>query len=132
MKGYTEFNINNYVYVKLTDHGYEVYNKYYKKIPKEYNISIPEIEKDENGFSKWQLWQLMLIFGSSCGNGFTNPFETTIYFEEEDTKFSDLYEVVKCKCPECGKIKKLSLNKGEDFRHTYCIDCGEAVIWEKI
>jgi len=41
----------------------------------------------------------------------------------------DLYDIVKVKCPECGVVKKLSLDKGEN---TWCIDCQTPVIWEKI
>lgn len=42
------------------------------------------------------------------------------------------YEIVIAKCPECSKIKKLSFFKNENTRFTFCITCGEVVLWKKL
>jgi len=42
------------------------------------------------------------------------------------------FEVAEGECSECGKIKKLSFDKGKNIRHTYCMKCGFAVIWKRL
>jgi Zn ribbon nucleic-acid-binding protein len=53
-----------------------------------------------------------------------------IWNRPEKTK--DLYDIVNAKCPQCGKIKKMSFGKGENIRLTYCHECGEAVVWYRV
>ncbi len=78
-----KFNINNYVKVKLTDWGLEVHKKHYDKfLPTFINYSMPII--DEDGYTKFQLWELCSIFGEYMGNGLPNCFETTIIFADKD------------------------------------------------
>lgn len=77
-----EFNINDYVKVKLTDLGKEILRNQhkilYKKLPKECYAEYQEPKEDENGYSKWQLWGLMSHFGNILYNGCKLPFETDI------------------------------------------------------
>jgi hypothetical protein len=61
-------NINIQVYVKLTPHGKIKLNEYYK----EFN-SKPE--PDYAGFYKFQLWELMSIFGEHHYLGGATCFE---------------------------------------------------------
>lgn len=67
-----KFNINDYVKVKLTEHG--------KKILKEKDINN---SVDENGYTKFQLWDIMNIFGEYCILGCDVPFETEIIIPED-------------------------------------------------
>lgn len=60
------YNINNYVKVKLTNNG--------RLILKEQNINPSE----EDGWTKFQLWDLMSIFGPYLCNGCDLFFETNI------------------------------------------------------
>jgi len=78
-----KFNINNNVRVKLTDKGREIHRKKYDNLWNGYH-SLPYIpvEEDENGWSTWQLWQLMSNFGDSMYNGCDLPFETEIEIME--------------------------------------------------
>jgi hypothetical protein len=62
------FNINNNVYVRLTEKG--------RSVLFSQNISPPL--EDENGYGKWQLWVLMNTFGPHLWNGSPVPFEPTI------------------------------------------------------
>lgn len=60
------FNINDCIKVKLTAYGCKIHIEYYSKYlpkslmstPKNY---VPVI--DEEGFTKYQLWEFMNIFG---------------------------------------------------------------------
>jgi len=77
------FNINNYVWVKLTPAGVEYHRKHWEEYGT--NISPPTVDKD--GFSKFQLWEVMFIFGPLMYNGQspqTRPFEMAFRFDPED------------------------------------------------
>jgi hypothetical protein len=63
-----DFNINDYVYVRLTEKGRAILHSQSMSAPAE----------NENGFGKWQLWCLMNTFGPHLCNGAKVPFETTI------------------------------------------------------
>lgn len=64
------FNVNDYVKVKLTEKGKEFLNKKRPWYIKEY--------LDSDDFVKFQLWDLMSFFGEEIYGGCDNPFETTI------------------------------------------------------
>lgn len=73
--------MNDYVSVQLTDLGRAIYRHWHE----EQNLRAEgllgpckAIEEDESGWSKWQLWRLMGIFGSSCKLGGDLAFQTTI------------------------------------------------------
>jgi len=70
-----QLNINDYVKVKLTEGGYEVFNDYYNNLnldPDDYLFI------DDDGWLKIQLWTMMNIFGSSCYTGCFQLFEGNI------------------------------------------------------
>jgi len=65
---YSDFNINEYVLIRVTAKGWEVFDVYYTglgKNAKEYKEKL----YTENGMHKFQLWQVMAIFGSNIGHG---------------------------------------------------------------
>ena len=74
-KEYKTFNINEIVKVKLTQKGKLVYLEHQIEIQKRFNrdrikIDVPlDVKVDSEGFSKFQLWEFMKIFGSHmyCG-----------------------------------------------------------------
>lgn len=72
-----KFNISNYVRVRLTDHGRQIH----KQNTEAYGLGgvyyRPPVE-DDQGWSKWQLWDLMSVFGHSISLGCELPFDTTI------------------------------------------------------
>lgn len=80
------FNINDHVYVKLTDHGKRVhYENYLNFWNNYYKFNRPEYytpKEDSEGWSKWQMWSLMAEFGSHLGTSKPNVFETTIKLEQ--------------------------------------------------
>lgn len=77
-----EFNINDYVSVKLNDAGREIlrqdHEAFRRMVPNTRAFVPPE--EDEDGFSRFQLWDLMHKFGPHISLGRIPPFETTIRF----------------------------------------------------
>ena len=83
-----DFNVNQYVYVKLTDTGIEELKRQHEEI-KSYAPSLGEFKPpivDDAGRSKFQLWRLMESLGHLCRIGFDAPFDVDIKFEEKAAK----------------------------------------------
>jgi len=59
-------NINNNIRVRLTPYGDEILHNYYKKESEWIDMDLMSLipEKDSEGYSEFQLWGFMLIFGS--------------------------------------------------------------------
>jgi len=81
-----EFNLNEYIHVKLTDVGREELERQHNEL----NDTIPNYtsehpysppKEDEDGFSKFQGWILMSSLGHLMRMGCRPPFETTIKIE---------------------------------------------------
>jgi hypothetical protein len=69
-----KFNVNNRVKIKLTDTGKEILAKYWGyRVPNWYDSHT-----DTDGYTMFQLHEVMHIFGPYVYNGCTIPFETTI------------------------------------------------------
>lgn len=79
---YKKFNINKSVKVKLTRHGIAVYKEHYANI----GLTDVTINIDDEGYSKFQMHDLMSIFGSSMYMGGNLPFQTEILIEESPRK----------------------------------------------
>jgi hypothetical protein len=81
-----DFNINHYVHVKLTDAGRKMHRVRYEALIGErlrdlYPYQAPE--EDSDGWSRWQLHDLMNTFGLHTTVGCMDlPFETTIRIPE--------------------------------------------------
>lgn len=76
-----KININNYVRIKLTARGRQVHRERHDEIRKVFPNAYPEYkapEEDADGWSRWQLWEVMGIFGPNIFMGCIQPFETTI------------------------------------------------------
>ena len=82
-----KLNINEYVKVKLTDKGRAIHKKQYEELfascPELMNYRPPR--EDADGWSKWQLWDLMQRFGPHISLGVEVPFETEIEIETKET-----------------------------------------------
>lgn len=80
-----DFNINNYVHVRLTPHGRECLRKNYNELASHFggklswDFRLPE--EDADGWSKWQMHDLMDSLGKYVGMGRELPFETNIRIE---------------------------------------------------
>lgn len=75
-----EFNVNDFVMVRLTDMGREILRKQHeellRRVPKLGEFNAPK--EDADGWSRWQMWNLMETFGPHVSLGMHVPFETTI------------------------------------------------------
>ena len=71
-------NLNEWIKVKLTDWGKEIYYHQYDKIN---HIAGKEIckpkfpKEDENGYTKFQLWDFMELYGEYIGLALPNVIE---------------------------------------------------------
>lgn len=80
-------NMNYSVKVKLNDKGKDIYYHRYDKYnrPELFTPRFPKVDKD--GFSEFQLWHLMEIYGEYMKMGCETPFEDLcLYIEEDDLK----------------------------------------------
>ncbi len=66
-----EFNLNDYIKVKLTDKGQQFlkdrHDRLYETIAKHKDF-VPAVV-DADGYSKWQAWHFMSIFGERMHMG---------------------------------------------------------------
>lgn len=81
-----EFNMNDYVFVRLNDHGRAILREKQSEILRAH----PEMKdgsafsgdavppEDEDGWSRWQMWRLMGTFGQHIYLGCDPPFEIVI------------------------------------------------------
>lgn len=74
-------NINDFVKVKLTEYGKDILREKHenlrKRLPKMWEYSGPIV--DEEGYTKFQMWDLMKTFGPYMQLGNPQiPFETEI------------------------------------------------------
>lgn len=85
-----KFNINNYIQCKLTNEGFSVYNERKNKYGANETLeeSIVWLNKyhagDKNGWFRFQMWELMSIFGSKIYMGGPNLFDLEIIIEEKE------------------------------------------------
>lgn len=86
--GWHDFNVNDSVRVKLTDKG----KAWAMKDGGPSNPYRKQIEAD--GWSEWQLWELMQVFGSKMGNGFNLMFETAMQFSTTVEKHDRQRELI--------------------------------------
>lgn len=83
---FVQININDIVRVKLTDLGRCIHamehDLFWAKTGREPPAYVPPKE-DAEGWSEWQLWRVMELFGPHLGFGSKTPFETVIHVHEE-------------------------------------------------
>ena len=78
-----KFNINETVKVRLTDRGHEIlkelHDDLYSRLPKSTTMRREYIaEEDADGYTKFQMHDLMSTFGYHVSLGSSLPFETDI------------------------------------------------------
>lgn len=86
-----KLNINHDVKVKLTDYGREICHKQWSDTMTYFDRrdKFPYVppKEDENGWSTWQLWDLMNTFGEVLYMGNPKlPFETEIEIIENENE----------------------------------------------
>ena len=77
-----KFNVNYYMYVKLTDYGKEMIKL---KCGTGYFEHCIESNKQPDGYYKLQAHTVMNLLGEFCYNGARElPFKLEVYFTDED------------------------------------------------
>lgn len=80
-----ELNINSVIKVKLNKKGIDILKEEHDKM----NQLVPgiagkfQIPVDENGYTSFVLWDLMLTFGKEMNIGGVLPFDTNIEIPDE-------------------------------------------------
>ena len=83
----TSYNINSFVYVKLTDIGIQELKRQHDELITIYpSMGDFKIQVNNDGYVKLQMHELMLRLGHLCSLGFIVPFETEILFDSDDLK----------------------------------------------
>lgn len=71
-------NINDFVWVRLTDRGREIDRKKHDELRAIAPTIGPYVPTAKGRWSRWQLWQVMHRFGEHCYLGCDPPFDTEI------------------------------------------------------
>lgn len=85
----SEFNVNHKVFVRLTDLGRELHQKYWQA----QGASHPQLSTNPDGWTAFQLWELMLIFGAHMQAGKPCPFSTSIRLDWSEEPLSPFAHV---------------------------------------
>lgn len=88
-------NLNDIVKVKLNDIGKDIcYHKYdevneviRRNGGRLIELRMPEV--DDEGYTAFQLWELMMLFGPHIALGEQPPFGTNILYEVQDYAGND-------------------------------------------
>ncbi len=84
-KKYKEFNVNQYVKVKLNNLGGQMFIDHWTQfISQEQAYDRLKRYTDENGYTEFQMYELANIFGSQLVAGKEPPFDTVILIAEND------------------------------------------------
>lgn len=76
-----ETNVNHYVGVILTEKGIARMREKHEKRNELLGLQEPfYVQQDEEGYTKFQLWDLMRTFGDLFATGEDMPFKATIIF----------------------------------------------------
>ena len=82
-----KFNVNHYMYVKLTDFGKE---KIIEKNGREYFKHCIENNLRPDGYYQLQAHTVMNLLGEYCYNGTRQlPFDLTVYFTSDDLQVKE-------------------------------------------
>lgn len=84
-----KINLNELVKVKLTDLGKEIFYHRYDKINKAVGREVCKPRyptEDENGYTKFQLWDFIQLYGEYIGMTLPNVIEPLeiVYREEQE------------------------------------------------
>lgn len=82
-----KLNMNDIVLVKLTDHGKDIYYHRFDWLRERYpklKMSYEYPNVDANGFTKFQLWNFMSIYGHYLSLGQPNVVEDISFYINPD------------------------------------------------
>lgn len=87
-----EFNVNHYVRARLTPLGHKIHRANFEKLfeGSSFTPVYTPPKEDVDGWSKWQMHDLMNTFGGCLYSSVSIPFETTIQIEIEQASAEKL------------------------------------------
>ena len=68
------FNVNEYVRVRLTEVGRKVYEDHFRSL----KVKPLPLRTDDKGWTEFQMWEMCHYFGACMYNGSVSPIETEI------------------------------------------------------
>ena len=95
-----KINLNDSVKVKLTDWGKEIFYNQYNRVNKLVGREVckPRYpEEDENGYTEFQLWCFMELYGEHMGMTLPNVIEPLEIVYESEKGEKNQPEIVRCK-----------------------------------
>jgi hypothetical protein len=79
MRTWTKFNINHEVRVRLTDYGRELHRLRHENLfGKDVRLPYVPVHEDVQGYSTWQLWDLMDCMAPAMYMGAAPVFEGNV------------------------------------------------------
>ena len=109
-----KINLNDYIKVKLTDLGKDIYYHRYDEFSKLYGIYRREVLKpsfpkeDENGYASFPLWEFISIYGQYIGMGKPNVIDP-IEIIDEDAGFANGFVTIR-------DVELAMLEKGQESK----------------
>jgi hypothetical protein len=81
-------NINDSVRIRLTPYGRQIHRAHWEEVAKlapAYGaLGYTPMEEDDAGYSKWQIWHLMFVFGKYMGPNAPLCFDTEFFVIPEE------------------------------------------------
>lgn len=89
-----KLNWNKTVKVKLTERGLQAYRDHYAWMKDKLGEEVRDPKVDEDGYSRFQLWSFMRIFGSIIYLGSDNVVEDiSFYIDDEDLEEAEMEDI---------------------------------------
>lgn len=117
-----KININDFVKVKLTDYGKDIFYHQYDNINITYGKEIikpsyPTVDSD--GYTRFQLWYFINLYGRYIDMGLQNVIEPLEIVFESAEKTTEWICIDRDNLYKCSKCWKYINNK-----YKYCPNCG--------
>jgi hypothetical protein len=119
-------NFNDYCWVRLTDAGREIHKRLFDELRVHCSGLAYEPPPAINGWSRFQLWELMRDFGKHCYNGQMKlPFGTEILFADPNSPSDATLKPADPIC-DCGHARSehTSIESAPILKACTVEDCG--------
>lgn len=90
MSKFLTFNLNDHVLAKLLPQGFVLWHQHFSRMPTELQLPLSHYQAqiDAGGYSKFQAWEFMQIFGPHISLATTDLFEATVILNAVDLKLA--------------------------------------------
>ena len=114
--GQIKFNLNETVKVKLTAKGRNILVKHHNRFLETTKEEVKKMHpSDEEGYTEFQMWTLMQIFGNNVYMGqLEYPFDMNMIIVTKDNNELE-HKFTGFQINESGEVKDLSFKEIEEF-----------------